>query len=457
MKEVKHNFGEGPIWKIILAQAIPLMLAQLVQVLYNVVDRIYIGHMDNNDSMALTGLGLTFPVVSLIMAFAALFGMGGVPLFSIANGAGKKEESERILGNSCLLLVISSVFLTAIGYIFCKPILYLLGASDSTYVYAADYLNVYFGGTIFAMLNVGLNGYIAAQGFPKIGMFTTIIGAIVNIILDPIFIFIFKWGIIGAAVATVISQIVSTVWVLKFLVKKDTPLRLKKENIRFDLKTSGNICKLGTSNFIMQGSSCLVQAVCNTTLMSFGGDVYVGIMTVMNSVRDIFQLPIMGLVGGSQPVIGFNFGAQLYNRVKSAIKFNSFCGMVYTAVAWLLIVIYPSLFIKIFSSDANLIEIGIPSIRIYFFGFIFMALQFSGQSTFQALGKAKYAIFFSLFRKAIIVIPLTLILPHLGMGVNGVFIAEPISNIVGGTASFVTMYFTIYRKIGKTREDISKL
>jgi len=449
MIETKRNFGEGPIWKIILAQAIPLMLAQLVQLLYNVVDRIYIGHMNDSDSTALTGVGLTFPVITFIVAFAALFGLGGVPLFSIANGAGKKQEAERIMGNSLFLLTVSSVFLIAIGYIFCKPILYLLGASDASYVYAADYLKVYFIGTFFAMISTGLNGYIPAQGFPKIGMLTTVIGAIINIILDPIFIFLFGWGIKGAAAATVISQIVSSVWILRFLIKKDTPLRLKKENLRFDPKISGKICKLGTSNFIMQGTNCFVQAACNSTLYIYGGDIYVGIMTVMNSIRDIFWLPIFGLVNGSQPVMGFNYGAKLYERLKRAIKFNMLCGMTYTSVAWLLIVIFPSLWFKMFSRDAALLEAGIPAIRIYFFGFIFMSFQFGGQSTFQALGKAKQAIFFSLLRKAIIVIPLTLILPRVGMGVNGVFIAEPISNAIGGIASFLTMYITIYRKLGK--------
>jgi len=459
--EKKRNFGEGPIWKIILAQAIPLMLAQLVQILYNVVDRVYIGHMNHNDSMALTGVGLTFPIITFIIAFASLFGLGGVPLFSIAYGAGKKDKAELIMGNSCFLLMTSSVVLMVLGYSFCKPLLYLLGASDSSYVYAADYLNVYFAGIIFTMLNTGLNGYISAQGFPKIGMLTTVIGAIINIFLDPLFIFVLNWGIKGAAVATILSQIVSTTWIIRFLTKKSTPLPLRKENIRFIPKIAGNICKLGATNFVMQGTNCLVQAACNSTLMIYGGDVYVGIMTVMNSICDIFALPIMGLVSGSQPVMGFNYGAKLYERVKAAVRFSLFCGMTYMGTAWLVIMIFPSLWFKMFSNDTSILEPGIPSLRIYFFGFIFMNFQFSGQSTFQALGKAKQAIFFSLLRKAVIVIPLTLILPRLGMGVNGVFIAEPISNIIGGLASFSTMYFTIYRKLGKNnmineKEKINK-
>ncbi|ORX51399.1 MATE efflux family protein [Piromyces finnis] len=452
MKDLKKNFGEGPIWKIILAQAIPLMLAQLVQLLYNVIDRVYIGHMNGNDSLALTGVGLTFPVITFIVAFASLFGLGGIPLFSIANGAGKKDEAERILGTSCFLLLVSSVFLTILGYIFCKPILYLLGASDNSYIYAADYLNVFFAGTIFAMLNTGLNGYIPAQGYPKIGMLTTVIGAVINIILDPIFIFVLNWGIKGAALATIISQIVSAIWILIFLVKKNIPIQLKKENIRFNPKISGDICKLGTSNFVMVGTNCFVQAACNSTLKIYGGDVYVGIMTVMNSIRDIIQLPISGLVNGSQPVMGFNYGAKLYNRVKSAIKFNTFYGLLYTGIAWLLIVVFPTLWFKMFSSETKLLNSGVPAIRIYFFGFIFMSLQYSAQSIFKALGKAKQAIFFSLLRKVIIVIPLTFLLPYLGMGVNGVFIAEPISNTLGGLASYITMYFTIYRKLGKNKE-----
>lgn len=441
-----RDFSKGAIWRITLAQAVPLMLAQLVQILYNIVDRIYIGHMDGGDSMALTGVGLTFPIITFIVAFAALFGIGGVPLFSIATGAGDNNRAERIMGNSCALLLISSALLTVTGYVFCKPILYLLGASDSSYVYAFDYLKLYLAGTVFSMLTTGLNSYISAQGFPKIGMLTTIIGAVLNIILDPIFIFVLGLGISGAAIATVISQAVSAVWILMFLIKK-APLPLRKKNIRIDPDITKSICKLGTSNFVMQGTACFVQAACNSTLQTFGGDIYVGIMTVLNSVRDVFFLPISGLVNGAQPVMGFNYGAKRYDRVKQSIRFNTFAGAAYTVTAWLLIVLFPSFWFRIFSNDAALIEPGIEAIKIYFFGFIFMSFQFAGQSTFQALGDARHAIFFSLLRKVIIVIPLTLILPRVGMGVNGVFIAEPVSNIIGGLASYITMRVTVYNKL----------
>lgn len=443
---MNKDFSKGAIWKITLSQAVPLMLAQLVQLLYNIVDRIYIGHMDGGDSTALTGVGLTFPIITFIVAFAALFGNGGVPLFSMANGAEDQDRAERIMGNSCCLILFSSVVLMMFGYVFCKPILYLLGASDSSYVYAYDYIKFYLSGTLFSMLTTGLNSYISAQGFPKTGMITTIIGAVLNILLDPLFIFVFGLGISGAAIATVISQIVSALWILSFLIRK-APLALKLKNIRIDADLTKNICKLGTSNFVMQGTTCFVQIACNSTLQTYGGDIYVGIMTVLNSVRDVFFLPISGLVNGAQPVMSFNYGAKKFDRVKQSIRFNTLAGAVYTITAWLLIVLFPAFWFRIFSNDTALIAPGIDAIKIYFFGFVFMSFQFSGQSTFQALGDAKHAIFFSLLRKVIIVIPLTLILPHMGMGVNGVFIAEPVSNAVGGLASYITMRRTVYNKL----------
>ena len=443
---MNRDFSQGPVWRITLAQAVPLMLAQLVQLLYNVVDRIYIGHMDGGDSTALTGVGLTFPIITFIVAFAALFGIGGVPLFSIANGRRDTERAQKILGNSCCMLITSAVILTVTGYLLCKPILYMLGASDVSYGYAADYLRVYLAGTAFSMLTTGLNSYISAQGFPKTGMFTTVIGAAMNTALDPLFIFAFGFGISGAAAATVISQAVSTVWILHFLIRK-APIPLRRSFVRIDLPITKDICKLGVSNFVMQGTACFVQAACNSTLQMYGGDIYVGIMTVLNSVRDVFFLPISGLINGAQPVMSYNYGAGRYDRVRQSIRFNTLAGAVYTVAAWLLIVIFPAFWFRIFSDDATLIAPGAEAIKTYFFGFVFMTFQFAGQSTFQALGDARHAIFFSLLRKVIIVIPLTLILPHIGFGVNGVFIAEPISNIVGGLACYITMRLTVYRKL----------
>ena len=446
----KVDFLNGPVWKCVVAQAIPLTVAQLVHLLYNVVDRIYLGHMGDGNSLALTGVGLTFPVVSLIMAFTALFGNGGVPLFSILRGAGHEEKAGRILGNSFALLISSSVVLMAVGYLFMKPILFAFGASRESFVYAREYLNIYLLGTAFSMISTGMNGYINAQGFPQIGMCTTVMGAICNIILDPIFIFGLDMGVSGAALATVISQVVSALWVLRFLTGKKIPVPLSRGNITIRKDITKDICKLGTASFIMQGTNCLVQVTCNATLQAFGGDLYVGIMTVTNSVREIFSLPVMGITSGAQPVISYNYGAKQYGRVRSGIRFNTFIGIGYTMIAWLLVVIFPGFWFGIFSDDLSMMAPGIEAMKIYFFGFVFMAFQFAGQSTFQAVGDAKHSIFFSLLRKAIIVVPLTLLLPRLGFGVLGVFMAEPVSNFIGGLACYITMRLTVYKKVENT-------
>ncbi len=445
----KNDFSQGPVWKRIVAQAVPLTIAQLVQLLYNVVDRIYLGHMGDGNSMALTGVGLTFPVVTLIMAFTALFGMGGVPLFSMERGAKDPEKASKILGNSFALLLMSAAILTAGCYVLRRPILFAFGASQASYVYANEYLKIYLIGTVFSMITTGMNGYINAQGFPRIGMLSTVIGATINIILDPIFIFGLDKGVAGAALATIISQAVSAVWVLNFLFGKKAIIPLKLGNIKIHKGITKDIFKLGMANFIMQGTNCVVQIACNSTLQNYGGDVYVGIMTVANSVREIFSLPVSGIVNGAQPVISFNYGAKKYERVKSGIRFNTFIGTAYTFISWVLVILFPRFWFGIFSDDLHMIDIGIKMLQIYFFGFVFMALQFAGQSTFQALGDARHSIFFSLLRKAIIVVPLTMLLPMLGFGVKGVFLAEPISNVLGGTACYLTMRLTVYRRLSK--------
>lgn len=451
MRTSRVDFSKGPVWKCIIAQAIPLTIAQLVQLLYNVVDRIYIGHMEEGSSLALTGVGLTFPIVTLIMAFTALLGMGGVPLFSMERGAGKQEEAEKILGNSFALLLVCAVILTVVNLVFKRPILFAFGASEASYVYANAYLKIYLFGTVFSVLSTGLNGYINAQGFPKIGMITTIMGAVINIILDPVFIFGFDMGVSGAALATVISQAVSACWVLRFLTGKRAVVPIRLKYIRIGKKITKDICALGASNFIMNATNCLVQVVCNKTLQIYGGDLYVGIMTVANSVREITVLPIGGIVNGGQPVISFNYGAKDYKRAKAGVNFNTVLGSAYTLLAWLLVVAVPGFWFGLFSDDLQMMNIGVDMLKIYFFGFVFMAFQFSGQSTFQALGDAKHAIFFSLLRKAIIVTPLTILLPMAGFGVKGVFLAEPISNVIGGLACYITMRLTVYKRLEERR------
>ena len=444
------DFSQGKVWKCVLAQALPLTVAQAVQVLYNVVDRVYLGHLPGASSLALTGVGLIFPIVALIAAFCNLFASGGAPLFAIARGEGEEFKARKIMNNTFSMLVITALVMTAVGYLFRRPILYAFGASDETYVYADAYLTIYLAGTLFSMIATGMNGFINAQGFPKVGMMTTLLGAVLNVILDPIFIFTMGMGIRGAAAATVISQFVSFVWVLRFLTGKEAVLRLDKSQMKPDFSMVRRICGLGLPGFIMQGTNCLVQVTCNATLKLWGGDLYIGVMTVINSVREIFSLPVMGLTQGAQPVLGFNYGAGHYRRVRKGIVFMSVCGMVFTTVCWVLVLAYPGGLLGLFSSDRALVETGVEAMQVYFFGFFFMSMQFAGQSTFVALGKSKQAVFFSLLRKAFIVFPLTLWLPTVAnLGVRGVFLAEPVSNLLGGAACFITMMLTVFRELKK--------
>lgn len=441
------DFSSGSVKKRIIAQAIPMTTAQAVQLLYNVVDRIYIGHLEGVGDLALTGLGITFPVIILIAAFTNLLGTGGNALFSIARGRGDDEEAGKILGNVFALLCSASVVLMAFCFAFRRPILFLFGASEQSFFYADQYLRIYLFGTVFSMLSTGLNGYINAQGYPRIGMLTTVLGAGLNILLDPLFIFVFDMGVSGAALATVISQGVSALWVLRFLTGKSAPVTIRKEWIRVEKARTLRIMGLGLPGFVMQGTNSLVSIVCNNQLQAYGGDLYVGILTVINSVREIASLPLSGLSGGAQPVMGFNYGAKQYGRVKESIRFISGLGCIYGLATWLLVMLCPRQLIGIFSSDPQTIEVGARMLNIYFFGFFFMAFMFAGQTTYQALGKAKQAIFFSLLRKAVIVVPMTLLLPAVGFGVEGVFLAEPISNFFGALACFITMWLTLYRKL----------
>ncbi len=444
----QRDFTDGKMWKNITAQAVPLMIAQLVQLLYNIVDRIYIGHLPGDGSLALTGIGLTFPFVTLILAFAALFGTGGAPLFSIARGAKEDEKARRIMGNTFVMLLIVSVLIMIFFYVFRVPLLYLFGASDTTIVYAESYLKIYLIGVVFCMIVTGMNNFIVALGFPRTAMWTTVIGAVLNLILDPIFIFGCSMGVRGAALATILSQSASAIWVLYFLIAGKTDFRLKLSYMRLKARTVRDIIALGITGFVQQATNSLVQIVCNATLQNYGGDLYVGIMTILNSVREIASLPVLGMGNGAQPVLGYNYGADRTNRVKEGIRFMTVVGIVYTAAMWLIIQLAPGAFIHIFSNDARTLEFGVRAMRIYMSGFIFMSLQFAGQTVFVGLGRARWAVFFSLLRKVVIVVPLTLLLPMAaGLGTDGVFAAESISNVIGGTACFLTMWLIIYRKL----------
>lgn len=435
-------------------QAVPLTIAQLIQLLYNVVDRIYIGHLPGTHGQALTGIGLIFPIISIIAAFTNLFAMGGAPLFSIARGAGEEKKASRILNNTFFLLVLTAVILMGIGYLFQREILYLFGASEATYPYAREYLMIYLLGTVFLMVGTGMNQFINAQGFPKTGMMVVMSGAILNIALDPLFIFVFGMGIRGAAAATVISQFVSALLVLRFFVGERTLFRLVPAGMRLEFPLVKKIVGLGTSGFIMAVTNSFVQIICNVTLKSYGGDLYIGVMTILNSVREIANIAIVGVTSGAQPVLGFNYGAGEYKRVKKAILFTSLIGFLYTTAVWIFVMLEPGVFIRMFSDSPAMEAPGKEALKLYFFGFFFMAFQFAGQSTFVALGKSRYSVFFSLFRKVIIVVPLTLLLPKLrGLGVDGVYLAEPVSNAVGGLACFLTMICVVWKELSEKSQN----
>ncbi len=449
------DFEHGRVGTNIFKSAVPMLVAQVFSLLYNIVDRIFIGRIHGVGTAALGGVGLCFPIIILILAFTNLFGTGGAPLFSIALGARDKPSARRIQNTTFTMLSAASLVLMLIFLIFSKPLLVLFGASDAALQYALPYLRIYLIGTFFVMTGTGMNMFINAQGFPTVGMLTVILGAVSNLILDPLFIFAFGLGVRGAAIATVISQAGSALFALLFLHGRRTLFKLhflRTKEWSGALTDARNIITLGTSGFIMQFTNSLVQMACNVMLSRYGGDLYVSVMTIVSSVRQFLEVPVLAISEGSSPVLSYNYGAGKGQNVKSGIRIMAAAGMLYTLVVWILILWKPHFFISIFSNDKTILVDAVPALRIYFFAFIFQALQFAGQTTFKALGKSKQAIFFSLFRKAVMVVPLTFLLPGVfGLGTDGVFMAEPISNFVGGTACFITMLLTILPELNKMK------
>lgn len=453
MEEQKNDFGQGSVAGNIMAMAVPMTVAQILNVLYNIVDRMYIGHIPGESSLALTGVGLTFPIISMVTAFSNLYGMGGSPLCSIARGEGKLDRAEEIMENSFWMLVGTGVILTVFFLAVQKPLLYAFGASDDTISYAVSYLTIYLLGNLFVMVGLGMNPFINAQGFGKVGMITVGLGAVINLILDPVFIFGLNMGVRGAALATIFSQFCSAVWVLRFLTGEKAILRLHLRRPRMNWALCRQIVSLGTSSFVMNFTNSVVQIACNRQLQIYGGDLYVGVMTILNSIREVLVMPANGLTNGAQPVLSFNYGARKNGRVKQGIRFTTMICVLYTCMAWALTLLFPRFFIQIFNDEPGLLQAGVGAMHIYFFGFCFMALQFSGQAVFVGLGQAKYAVTFSLLRKVVIVVPLTFLLPLIpGVGLYGVFLAEPISNVLGGCACFFTMLAVIWNR--KLRDDI---
>ena len=445
----QNDFSQGSIPRNIMKLAVPMTAAQLVNVLYSVVDRVYLGHLPESDSLALTGLGITMPVISILMGLANLCGTGGAPLCSISRGRGDNREAERVMGNALALLLLLGAGATVFFLALKRPILYLFGASPDTFPYADGYMSIYLCGTLFVMISLGMNPFINAQGFGRIGMMTVLLGAVVNIALDPVLIFALHMGVRGAALATVLSQALSAGWVLLFLVGKKAILRLRREDLRLDRARTRKIVSLGLSGFFVNMTNSLVQVVCNATLQYYGGDLYVGVMTIINSIREVVSMPVQGITNGCQPVLGYNYGAGEYERVRRGIRFTTVLTVGYSVAAWALVMAVPELLIRIFNDEPELIAAGIPAFRLYFAAFFCMSFQFIGQSVFVGLGRSRSAVFFSLLRKAFIVAPLTLLLPGLGMGVDGVFAAEPVSNVLGGLACLLTMYITVYRRLGR--------
>lgn len=448
----QNDFSKGNIPRTITRLAIPMILAMLVNALYSVVDRIYIGHLSGVGQTALTGIGLCYPITMAIAAFSYLAGNGGGPLTSILRGAKDDEGAEKVLGNSITLLVLFGILVPLICFLIQKPVLYLFGASDATYPYAREYITIYLSGSLPVMLTLGLNPFLNAQGFTRTGMMTVLIGAVCNIVLDPLFIFVFGMGVRGAAVATVISQTVSAVWVIAFLLGKKNLIRVRKQFLRLQRDVSMRILGLGVSTFIMNLTEAAISAVFNASLSRFGGDIYVTVMTVATSVSQLVFMPLSGFAQGAQPVTGYNYGAREYTRVKQCFWFLVKASVTYAVLAWLVLMIFPRQLIGIFNNDPTLMETAIPMFRVFFCMNFIMSLQMSAQNTFVAMGEAKKATFFALYRKVLLLIPLILILPRIGFGITGVFAAEPVADTISALTCFTTFLLTAYRKLGRMEQ-----
>lgn len=454
MKAAKEvDLGKEKVGKLFVMLAVPAIASQIVNALYNIVDRMYIGHIAEVGATALTGVGICFPLIMIISAFASLVAMGGAPRASIFMGKGNQEGAEKILGNCFSALLITAIILTIVTLSFQTSLLDLFGASENTLPYAQRYMTIYAMGTIFVQMTLGMNAFISAQGFSKISMLTVVIGAITNIILDPILIFFLDMGVQGAALATVISQGVSTIWVLFFLSSKQTTIRIRKENLRIDPSILMPAIALGTAPFIMQSTESILVLCFNSSLLKYGGDLAVGAMTILSSVMQFAMLPLSGFTQGAQPIISYNYGANHVDRLKLAFQYSLCSCLLYSFVLWLCAMVFPHIFTMMFTSDPALTEISIWALRIYMFGCIFFGAQIACQQAFIALGNAKTSAFLAMFRKIIVLIPLIYILPNFfDDKVFAVFLAEPIADILA-VLTTVTMFFISFRKLLKEMQE----
>ena len=450
-----QRMGSESIPKLMISLAVPSVIAQLINVLYNIVDRMYIGHISGYGDVALTGVGVTFPIIMLISAFSAFIGAGGAPLSSIQLGMGNKEKAERILGNGVTVLLFFSVVLTIFFSVFKTPLLYMFGASDNTVVYAVQYIQIYLFGTIFVQLALGLNMFISSQGQAKIAMFSVLIGAVINIILDPIFIFVFHMGVQGAALATITSQAVSALWVVRFLLSEKSAIRIQAKYMKPDFKLIGSIMALGISPFIMQATESAINIVLNRGLQTYGGDLYVGSMTILQSVMQLIVVPIQGFTQGVQPIISFNFGARKFDRVKKTYRILIASTFLIATVCCILTVVFPTIFASIFTDKEDLIVLVGRVMPIFMAGIWIFGLQLGCQTTFMGLGQAKISLFIALLRKVFLLIPLALILPMITGNVMGIYYAEPISDTMAAVTAGLIFFFT--RKKILSEESLAKL
>ena len=453
MGDNKDFLGTAPIGKLLFKLAIPTVVAQIINMLYNIVDRIYIGHIPQEGSLALTGVGVCMPIIMIVTAFAALVSAGGAPRASIFMGKKDNDSAEKTLGNCFMLQIILSVILTVVLLIWSEDLLLVFGASKNTISYATAYMSIYAIGTVFVQLTLGMNAFITAQGFTKISMVSIIIGAVCNIILDPIFIFGFDMGVKGAALATILSQAVSCVWVISFLCGKKTIIKLKFSDLKLSSKIILPCVALGTATFIMQSSESVISVCFNSSLLRYGGDIAVGAMTILTSVMQFAMLPLQGIAQGAQPILSFNYGAKNSVRVKKTFKILLVTCLVYSVSLWMLIMLFPKVFAGIFTPDVELIDFTSRALRIYLGGIFLFGIQIACQMTFTSLGKAVNSIVVAVVRKFVLLIPLIYVIPQvLSNKTMGVYLAEPVADIIAVTFTSILFYFQ-FKKAMKALEN----
>ena len=448
-KEKRTDMGSGSVKKWMLELAVPAVVAQVINLLYNIVDRIYIGHIPGIGGLALTGVGLFAPILMLITAFAMLAGAGGSPRAAIAMGQGDREKAEKIMGNCFAVLMLLAVVLTVLFLKFCPQLIRLFGGSDATLPYALEYANIYICGSVFVLIVMGMNPFITTQGFSRVSMLTTVIGAAINIVLDPILIFGLNMGVSGAALATVLSQAVSAIWILRFLRGKKTILKLRAANLKLDPAIIGPCLAQGVSSFVMVSTESILSISFTSSLARFGGDVAVGAMTVLTSINQLVSMPLQGICQGGQPLISYNYGAKNLGRVKEAFYCQFAVCVGYTGVFWLLLMTVPRMFAEIFTPDTALVNYAAWAMRIYFAGAFSIGFQLSCQQAFMALGQAKNCLFMACLRKIILLIPLIFILPNFfGNKAFAVFLAEPVSDVIAAAAT-TTLFFRFFSRLMK--------